>query len=96
MSQGDILMFYFLIYVGILSIIAFFSYMIDKIKSKAHIWRTKEAFLLGVGFFGGAAGAIIGMILFRHKTRHWYFWAVNFLGLIAVAIAAYIIYSIKI
>ena len=89
-------MFYFLIYVVILSVIELFSYMIDKIKSKANVWRTKEAFLLGVGFFGGAAGAIIGMILFRHKTRHWYFWAVNFLGLIAVAIAAYIIYSIKI
>ena len=21
------------------------------------------------------------MVLFRHKTRHWYFWAVNFVGL---------------
>jgi uncharacterized membrane protein YsdA (DUF1294 family) len=38
--------------------------------------------LLGLGFFGGAIGAIAGMELFRHKTKHWYFWVVNILGLL--------------
>ena len=39
-----------------------------------------EKVLLLLSFFGGAAGGLLGMLLFRHKTRHWYFWAVNFLG----------------
>ena len=29
--------------------------------------------LLSVGFFGGAVGALLGMKLFRHKTKHWKF-----------------------
>ena len=31
--------------------------------------------------FGGAAGALLGMLLFRHKTRRWYFWTVNLAAL---------------
>ena len=27
------------------------------------------------------ARGLLGMVLFRHKTRHWYFWTVNFVGL---------------
>ena len=38
--------------------------------------------LLGLGFFGGSVGALAGMQLFRHKTKHWYFWAVNIAGLL--------------
>ncbi len=89
-------MYYLAIYVCVLSIIAFFAYAIDKFKSKAHLWRTKEVLLLGIGFFGGAIGAILGMILFRHKTKHWYFWGVNLLGLIALAAIFYILYILKI
>ena len=37
--------------------------------------------LLLLGFFGGAAGALLGMLIFRHKTRRWYFWAVNLAAL---------------
>ena len=92
----EIMMYCFAIYACILSIVAFFAYMIDKFKSKAHLWRTKEAFLLGIGFLGGAVGAILGMMIFRHKTKHWYFWTVNFLGLIALATAFYILYTYEI
>ena len=35
-------------------------------------------------------GALIGMRLFRHKTKHWYFWVVNLLGLAwQAAVAGY-------
>ena len=37
--------------------------------------------LLGISFFGGAIGAYVAMLHFRHKTRHWYFHAVNLLGI---------------
>ncbi len=78
-------MLYFAIFVAVMSVIALFLYGIDKAKAKAHKWRIKEAVLLGFGFFGGAPGALLGMSLFRHKTKHWYFWVVNILGLGVVA-----------
>lgn len=87
-------MTYLLIYLGFLalmSIIAFFFYLSDKNKAKKKVWRTPEAVLLGLGFFGGAIGALISMNLFRHKTKHWYFWAVNILGLIVQIAAAVLI-----
>ena len=67
---------------GCMSILAFAVYGIDKLKAKKNWWRIPEAFLLGVGFCGGAVGALIGMRLFHHKTRHWYFWVVNLGGLL--------------
>ena len=75
---------YLLIYLAVIaaiSIVAFFAYMADKRKAKKGKWRTQESVLLGLGFFGGAVGALLGMVCFRHKTKHWYFWAVNILGL---------------
>ncbi len=64
-----------------ISIVAFAAYSQDKSKAKNGVWRTKEAVLLGLGFCGGAVGALLGMKVFRHKTKHWYFWVVNLLGL---------------
>ena len=72
----------YLIIIFIISAVAFFAYMIDKIKAKRGAWRIPEKVLLMLGFFGGAVGALASMRLFRHKTRHWYFYAVNLLGLI--------------
>lgn len=66
----------------IMSIIAFILYSADKKKAQKNKWRIKEATLLGFGFFGGAIGALSGMKIFRHKTKHWYFWVVNIIGLI--------------
>lgn len=63
------------------SLAAFIVYGADKSRAKRGAWRISEKALLGLSFFGGAAGGLLGMVLFRHKTRHWYFWAVNFLGL---------------
>ena len=61
---------------------ALYHYGKDKSAAKRHKWRTPEKLLLGMGFFGGAVGALAGMLLFRHKTKHWYFWAVNIAGLL--------------
>lgn len=62
------------------SLIAFCLYGIDKLRARRRAWRIKESLLLSLAFFGGAAGAILGMFTFHHKTRHWYFWAVAVLG----------------
>jgi len=72
-----------LIFYAVMSVIAFFAYGLDKRKAKKRAWRTPEAVLLGLGFFGGALGALLGMNLFRHKTKHFYFWLINLAGLAA-------------
>ena len=64
-----------------MSLITFFAYGIDKLKAKAGAWRISEKALLGLGIFGGALGGLIGMKIWRHKTKHSYFWAINFMAL---------------
>jgi len=62
--------FYFWIYLGIINVIAFLMYGIDKYKAMKNKWRISEAALIGVAALGGVVGAIVGMRLFRHKTKH--------------------------
>ncbi len=70
----------------VLSTITFFTYVSDKKKAKKGAWRVPEKVLLGLSFFGGAAGGLFAMGLVRHKTKHWYFLVVNGLGLIWQAV----------
>lgn len=70
-------------YFAVLSLITFFVYGIDKLKAKRGAWRISEKALLGLGAVGGALGGLLGMKFFRHKTKHKYFWAVNFTALAA-------------
>lgn len=46
---------------------------LDKRKAVRHQWRISEGTLFLIALLGGSLGSIIGMQLFRHKTRHWYF-----------------------
>ena len=79
-------------YLILLSIITFIAYGADKKKAKDGKYRTKEKTLLLLSFFGGAFGGYPAMLIFRHKTKgeHWYFTAVNLLGL-AIHITAFIL-----
>ena len=65
----------------VMSVIAFILYGFDKRLAKQRKRRIPEKTLLGFGFFGGAVGALLGMEVFRHKTKHWHFWFLNILGL---------------
>lgn len=69
-------------YLLILSLITFFSYVVDKGKAKRGAWRIPEKILLTLSFIGGAIGGYGAMHLVRHKTKKWYFHAVNLLGVI--------------
>lgn len=42
----------------------------DKRKARKNAWRIPEATLMGVAVIGGSLGSLLGMRLFRHKTRH--------------------------
>ena len=71
-----------LIAFGIISFVAFAMYGVDKLKAINGSWRISEKALLLTSLFGGALGGLLGMQLFRHKTKHWYFYAVNILGIL--------------
>ena len=46
---------------------------IDKHRAIRGAWRISEASLFLAALLGGALGATLGMRVFHHKTRHWYF-----------------------
>ena len=70
------------IYLAVLSLAAFTAYALDKRKAEKGAWRTPEAVLLALSFFGGAIGGYSAMNAVRHKTKRWYFHVVNGLGLV--------------
>lgn len=85
---------YYFIVLATLSVLALILYGADKLRAKRDRWRIPEAILLGLGFFGGAVGALLGMKLWHHKTKHWYFWVVNILGLVwQLALAGYLLFA---
>ena len=61
------------VYILIINIAAFILYGIDKSRAKRGKWRISEKSLFLAALIGGSVGAIIGMHVFHHKTRHWYF-----------------------
>ncbi len=62
-----------IIYILAVNLLGFFLMGIDKQKARKRAFRIPEATLFTVAIIGGSLGSIIGMHLFRHKTRHWYF-----------------------
>ena len=61
------------IYLIAVNILGFASMGIDKYRAINHGWRISEAMLFFFALIGGSLGSVLGMQLFRHKTRHWYF-----------------------
>ena len=73
---------YYLIYLIIMSWLTFVLYAMDKRKAQKGKWRVREKTLLGMSFLGGAIGGYLAMHLTSHKTKHWYFHAVNIVGIV--------------
>ena len=59
---------YVIAYLGIVNVVAFLLYGLDKQKARMNRWRIPEKVLLGVAAFGGTIGAYVGMRMFHHKT----------------------------
>ena len=64
---------FLLIYIIIINVLGFFIMGIDKKKAEKHAWRIPEKTLFLVSLIGGSIGTLLGMYVFRHKTKHWYF-----------------------
>ena len=58
---------------GIMSLANFCLMGFDKRRARRDGWRVRERTFFLLALLGGTLGAILGMRLFRHKTKHWYF-----------------------
>lgn len=58
-----------LLWLGVMSSLALLLFGWDKLMAVLRRSRVPEAALLGAAALGGAAGALLGMLLFRHKIR---------------------------
>ena len=64
---------YVLYYLAAINAVTFLVYGIDKLRAKRGAWRIPEKTLFLLPLLGGSVGAIAGMKVFHHKTKHWYF-----------------------
>ena len=62
-----------LLYLLAINLLAFLIYGVDKWKAKHEKWRVPEKTLFLLALLGGSVGALVGMKVFHHKTRKWYF-----------------------
>ena len=87
---------YILLYLALMNIVAFILYGIDKWKAQRNKWRVTEARLLWIAVAGGSIGALLGMKVWHHKTKHNKFRfglpAILILHLAAVLAAGYYCY----
>ena len=58
-----------LIWLGVMSVFALILFGWDKLMAVLGRSRIPEAALLGAAVLGGGTGALLGMLLFRHKIR---------------------------
>lgn len=82
-----------IVYLLIMNLCGFAAMGLDKHKAKKKAWRLSEKLLFGISVLGGSVGTWMGMYVFHHKTRHWYFVVGMPLILVLQAmLAIYIIY----
>ena len=75
-----------------INLLTFLLFGIDKGKARQGKWRIPEATLLMLAVLGGSVGALLGMAVFHHKTKHKKF-AIGLPLILLVQIAlAYFIY----
>lgn len=80
-------------YFLIVNLIGFLSMYVDKRRARKHLWRIPETTLFIIAIIGGSIGSIVGMHLFRHKTRHWYFvYGMPAILIIQIALVALLLY----
>lgn len=85
---------WFIIYLLIANLFGFCLMGIDKRRARRHAWRISEVSLFFVALIGGSIGSIIGMRIFHHKTKHWYFvWGMPAILLLQIVCAVVVLYT---
>ena len=57
-------------YLLLMSLILFAFMGADKQRAKRRAWRVPERTLFWLAALGGGVGGVLGMLAFRHKTKH--------------------------
>ncbi len=74
-------------YLAMVNLVGFTLMGVDKRKAIKHSWRISEATLFLIALIGGSVGSFIGMHVFRHKTKHWYFvWGMPIIMIIQIIV----------
>ncbi|MBE6960108.1 MAG: DUF1294 domain-containing protein [Ruminococcaceae bacterium] len=50
--------------------VGFVLMLVDKQKARKNKWRIAESTLFSIAAVGGSLGILLGMHIFRHKTKH--------------------------
>ena len=80
-----------LVYLAAVNLVTFTVYGVDKAKAKRGAWRVPEKTLFLLPLLGGSVGALLGMQVFHHKTKHWYFvWGIPLILLAQIALAVWL------
>lgn len=73
------------------SLVAFIAMGMDKSRARKGRWRVPEATLFLFALLGGGLGATLGMHVFHHKTKHWYFrWGLPLILLVQLALVVWL------
>lgn len=76
-----------------INLVTFAVYGADKRRARRGAWRVPEKTLFLLPLLGGSVGALLGMRVFRHKTKHWYFvWGIPLILLAQAALAVWLLY----
>ena len=82
---------YLLWYLAAVNLVTFTVYGVDKAKARRGAWRVPEKTLFLLPLLGGSLGALLGMLTFHHKTKHWYFvWGIPLILLAQMALAVWV------
>lgn len=81
-----------IILVTLINLINFILYGIDKKRAKKNKYRISEKYLLALSILGAPLGAILGMLIFHHKTKKIYFYLASILGF-SIYLYLYLIYK---
>lgn len=84
-----------MIYMGIINVITFLAFAIDKINAVKGKRRIRIVTLLGLSFIGGSLGALLGMYTLRHKTKVNYFTVGIPLIMIMQAVVVFFVMNIR-
>lgn len=72
---------YLLTWLLVTNLLLFVLMYSDKRQARKRKYRVPEKYLLILGLIGGGLGGVLGMQLFRHKTKHRYFYLIYIMGI---------------
>ena len=84
--------FWLAAYLVLMNLVTFWVYGADKRRARRGRWRVPERTLFLLPLLGGSVGALAGMRVFHHKTKHWYFvWGIPLILLAQMALAVWLL-----